>query len=434
MARKTERGICELYESDPERADWVVFGRRAESGRRGFLKGAGLASMAALVGGTLPFHRHMPAGLIPAALADTTAAFEIEGKDGLSVLNDRPLNAETPAHLLDDAVTPTARHFIRNNGVPPEDVDPAAWRLTVDGEVDTPLELSIEDLKGQFEVVTLQLQIECGGNGRAAFNPPASGNQWTVGAAGCSNWTGVRYADVLQAAGVRDSAVYTGHYGADAHLSGDPEKSPLSRGVPIQKAMDPNCLIAFEMNGAPLHPMNGAPLRTVCPGWPGSCSQKWLTRIWVRDQVHDGEKMTGTSYRVPAYNVAPGTEVPDEDYEIIESLPVKSLITFPATQAEIGGLATEVRGHAWAGDRAVSAVDLSIDFGASWQAAVLDPPANPFAWQNWRADLAFPAAGYFEVWARATDDAGVMQPFAINWNPKGYANNVMHRIALTMRA
>jgi DMSO/TMAO reductase YedYZ molybdopterin-dependent catalytic subunit len=204
--------------------------------------------------------------------------------------------------------------------------------------------------------------------------------------------------------------------------------------VPIQKAMDPNCLIAFEMNGAPLHPMNGAPLRTVCPGWPGSCSQKWLTRIWVRDQVHDGEKMTGTSYRVPAYNVAPGTEVPDEDYEIIESLPVKSLITFPATQAEIGGLATEVRGHAWAGDRAVSAVDLSIDFGASWQAAVLDPPANPFAWQNWRADLAFPAAGYFEVWARATDDAGVMQPFAINWNPKGYANNVMHRIALTMRA
>jgi DMSO/TMAO reductase YedYZ molybdopterin-dependent catalytic subunit len=393
MARKTERGICELYESDPERADWVVFGRRAESGRRGFLKGAGLASMAALVGGTLPFHRHMPAGLIPAALADTTAAFEIEGKDGLSVLNDRPLNAETPAHLLDDAVTPTARHFIRNNGVPPEDVDPAAWRLTVDGEVDTPLELSIEDLKGQFEVVTLQLQIECGGNGRAAFNPPASGNQWTVGAVGCSNWTGVRYADVLQAAGVRDSAVYTGHYGADAHLSGDPEKSPLSRGVPIQKAMDPNCLIAFEMNGAPLHPMNGAPLRTVCPGWPGSCSQKWLTRIWVRDQVHDGEKMTGTSYRVPAYNVAPGTEVPDEDYEIIESLPVKSLITFPATQAEIGGLATEVRGHAWAGDRAVSAVELSIDFGASWQAAVLDPPANPFAWQNWRADLAFPAAG-----------------------------------------
>jgi DMSO/TMAO reductase YedYZ molybdopterin-dependent catalytic subunit len=390
--------------------------------------------MAALVGGTLPFHRHMPAGLIPAALADTTAAFEIEGKDGLSVLNDRPLNAETPAHLLDDAVTPTARHFIRNNGVPPEDVDPAAWRLTVDGEVDTPLELSIEDLKGQFEVVTLQLQIECGGNGRAAFNPPASGNQWTVGAVGCSNWTGVRYADVLQAAGVRDSAVYTGHYGADAHLSGDPEKSPLSRGVPIQKAMDPNCLIAFEMNGAPLHPMNGAPLRTVCPGWPGSCSQKWLTRIWVRDQVHDGEKMTGTSYRVPAYNVAPGTEVPDEDYEIIESLPVKSLITFPATQAEIGGLATEVRGHVWAGDQAVSAVDLSIDFGASWQAAVLDPPANPFAWQNWRADLAFPAAGYFEVWARATDDAGVMQPFAINWNPKGYANNVMHRIALTMRA
>ena len=93
----------------------------------------------------------------------------------------------------------------------------------------------------------------------------------------------MRYADVLAAAGVKDNAVYTGHYGADGHLSGDPEKLPISRGVPIKKALDPNCLIAFEMNGEPIHPMNGAPLRTVCPGWPGSTSQKWLKRIQVRD-------------------------------------------------------------------------------------------------------------------------------------------------------
>ncbi len=427
-----ERGLCELYEDDAERADWLLFGRKAGAGRRGFLKGAGLASMAAAVGATIPFHRNMPAGLIPSALADDLSDFKIDGKDGLSVLNDRPLNAETPAHLLDDPITPTARHFVRNNGVPPDNMDAEGWMLTVDGEVGTPLELSIDDLKNQFDVVTMALQVECGGNGRAAFNPPAKGNQWTVGAVACAEWTGVRYADVLKAAGIKDSAVYTGHIGADTHLSGDPEKLPISRGVPIAKAMDPNCLIAFEMNGAPLHPMNGAPLRTVCPGWPGSCSQKWLKRIWVRDQVHDGPKMTGTSYRVPDYNVAPGTDVPKEDFQIIESMPVKSLITFPETGTSISGLSSEVRGHAWAGDSKVMALDISIDFGATWQAAELDDPVNAYAWQNWRADVALPAAGYFEVWARATDDAGVMQPFAINWNPKGYLNNTMHRIGLTV--
>lgn len=432
MAKKQERGLCELYQTDAESADWQVFGRRSGADRRGFLKGAGLASMAALVGASIPFHRNMPAGLIPSALADEQSGFKIDGKDGLSVLNDRPLNAETPAHLLDDAVTPTARHFIRNNGVPPEDVDPASWTLTIDGEVENSLELTIEQMKEQFEVVTLQLQIECGGNGRAAFNPPAKGNQWTVGAVACSEWTGVRYADVLKAAGVKDGAVYTAHFGADGHLSGDPDKLPISRGVPIAKAMDPNCLIAFAMNGEPIHPMNGAPLRTVCPGWPGSTSQKWLRRIQIRDIVHDGPKMTGTSYRVPAYNVAPGTDVPKEDWVIIESMPVKSIITFPETNSAISGLATEVRGHAWAGDNAVRSLDISIDFGATWQPATLDAPANPFAWQNWETDVTFPEAGYYEIWARATDDQGRAQPFAINWNGKGYLNNTMHRIALTV--
>jgi DMSO/TMAO reductase YedYZ molybdopterin-dependent catalytic subunit len=434
MGKKIERGLCELYAEAAERADRVVFGRVAEGGRRGFLRGAGLAGMGAILGASIPFHRNMPAGLIPAALADEAKDFAIEGKDGLIVLNDRPMNAETPAHLLDDPVTPTERHFIRNNGNLPERIDAASWKLTVDGEVENALELTIDDLRNDFEVVTLQLQLECGGNGRAGFNPPASGNQWTVGAVGCAEWTGVRYADLLKAAGLRQSAVYTGHYGADEHLSGDPEKEAISRGVPIAKAMNPYSLIAFEMNGEPIHPMNGAPLRAVVPGWPGSASQKWLTRIWVRDRQHDGAKMTGDSYRVPRYPVAPGTEVPEADFVIIESMPVKSLITHPQSNAEIGGLATEVRGHAWAGDREVQAVDVSIDFGATWQRADLDPPVNPYAWQNWRAQVWLPEPGYYEIWARAMDDRGTMQPFAIAWNPKGYLNNSMHRIALVAGA
>jgi DMSO/TMAO reductase YedYZ molybdopterin-dependent catalytic subunit len=427
---KKEVDLFELYAEDPEKADRVVFGRVANPDRRGFLKGAGLATMAAALGGYIPFHRNMPAGFIPAAMAEEP--FTIEGKDGLTILNDRPVNAECPAHLLDDEITPTNRLFVRNNGIPPEAMAPDSWTLTVDGEVDQPMELSIAELKEKFEVVTLQLQLECGGNGRSFFDPKARGNQWTVGAVGACEWTGVRLSDVIKAAGVQNSAVYTAHYGADAHLSGDPEKLPISRGVPIKKALEPHNLIAFEQNGAPIHPMNGAPLRLVVPGWPGSCSHKWLTRIQLRDQVHDGPKMTGKSYRVPEYPVAPGEEVPEEAFEIMKSMPIKSLITYPQSGVEVAEAdpTLQVRGHAWAGDNKVTSVDLSIDFGATWIKADLRDPANPYAWQHFAADVKFPMKGYYEVWARATDDAGRMQPFAIAWNPKGYLNNSMHRIAV----
>jgi DMSO/TMAO reductase YedYZ molybdopterin-dependent catalytic subunit len=401
-------------------------GPQPSEGRRRFLKGAGLASVATAVGMAIPFHRNLPSGFIPAAYAQGNM---LDGKDGLTLLNDRPVNAETPPEFLDDAITPTTRHFIRNNGLVPDDTSAEGWMLTIDGLVDNPMELSIADLKSRFEVVTMALTIECGGNGRAFFDPPASGNQWTYGAVACSEWTGVRLKDVLAAAGVQSGVVYTAHYGADAHLSGDPAKLPISRGVPIDKALTDNVLIAFEMNGTALHPMNGAPLRLVVPGWPGSCSQKWLRRIELRDVVHDGPKMTGTSYRVPAYPVAAGTEVPKEDFVIIERMPVKSLVTFPANGAT-SGMSTEVRGHAWSGDRSIDRVDISIDFGATWQQAELDAPVNDGAWQNWRSNVTFPEAGYYEVWARAIDSAGVSQPFAIDWNPKGYLNNTMHRVGL----
>jgi len=389
--------------------------------RRRFLGSAGLFSAAAILGASVPLQMTSTRALAQAGA--------IDGKDGLRMLNDRPVNAETPAHLLDDPITPTSRHFIRNNGLEPLEVDADTWTLTVDGFVDNPLELSIADMRERFDVVTMALLIECGGNGRAYFDPPASGNQWTVGAVACSEWTGVRLKDVLEAAGVQSNVIYTAHYGADEHLSGDPDRLPISRGLPLDKAMTDNVLIAFEQNGASLHLMNGAPLRLVVPGWPGSCSQKWLTRIELRDQVHDGPKMGGQSYRVPAYSVAPGQEVPEEDFVIIERMPVKSLITHPADGAEIGG-ETQVRGHAWSGDRWIRQVDISTDFGTTWHTADLDAPANDGAWQNFRLDVSLPEAGYYEIWARATDDEGEMQPFAIDWNPKGYLNNTMHKVAV----
>lgn len=432
MPQKSPTPITEFYANHPdgpEGADRALYGRETFADRRGFLKKSGLAALGVLLGNSIPFHRNMPAGLIPVALAEASI---IDGKDGLSLLNDRPLNAETPAHLLDDDITPTERHFVRNNGLPPLGMDAANWQLTVDGLVNTPLSLSIEDLRSRFEVVTKRLVIECGGNGRASFNPPARGNQWTYGAVGCSEWTGVRLADVLNAAGVDERAIYTAHEGADMHLSGNPEKMPISRGVPIQKAFDPNNLIAFGQNGGDIHPMNGAPLRLVVPGWPGSCSQKWLTRIWLRDQVHDGPKMTGTSYRVPKYPVAPGTKVTNSDFQIIEAMPVKSLITAPETGATPSERTFEVRGHAWAGDDTIKAVDISYDFGATWVSTDVAEPANGGAWQRWRKTITLPQAGYYEIWARATDSTGRMQPFAIDWNPKGYLNNSFHRIAVTV--
>lgn len=425
------KGLHEQYENDAEAADRAVFGRKAHSDRRGFLRGAGLAGMATLLGvSAIPYHRNYPQGLIPAAMADTAEPLTITDKDGLVILNDRPVNAETPPHLLDDEVTPTDRHFVRNNGVPPVNVDAANWKLTLGGLIDKPMTLSIDDLKTKFEVVTRNLVIECGGNGRAFFEPSAKGNQWTYGAVACASWTGVRLADVLKAAGVKSSAVYTAHYSADAHLSGKPGKLPISRGVPIEKALRDDNLIAFAMNGKAIHPMNGAPLRLVVPGWPGSCSQKWLTRIELRDQIHDGPKMTGKAYRVPNRPVAPGEKVSEEDFKIIERMPVKSLITYPQNGVELKGDSLEVRGSAWSGDRTVQSVELSIDFGATWLKAELASPANPSAWQRFSATIKFPQVGYYEVWAKAIDDQGVSQPFGVAWNPKGYLNNSMHRVAV----
>ncbi len=433
MSKEITRGLHELYREDPARADWLVFGRRSHRlSRRGFL--AGLGSMSAVLGAEIVFGRYMPTGLIPAALAEEAAAFRIEGKHpGLVILNDRPVNAETPAHLLDDEVTPADRLFVRNNGIPPASVDLDSWTLAIDGEsVEKPLALTLAELKSGFQQHTLQLTLECGGNGRSEYDPPARGNQWTTGAVGCPAWTGVRLADVLQTAGVKSDAVYIGYYGADTHLSGNPDKVPISRGVPMAKALEPETLIAWAINGEELPVMNGYPLRLVVGGWPASTSGKWLRRISVRNRVHDGPKMGGYAYRVPCEPVAPGAQVPEEDMCIIESMPVKSLLTYPKSglvHALDKPLA--VRGHAWAGDLAVARVDLSLDFGQTWQAAELKPPANRLAWQRFSSTLRFPRAGYYEVWARATDQQGRAQPMVVpGWNPKGYLNNACHRIAV----
>jgi DMSO/TMAO reductase YedYZ molybdopterin-dependent catalytic subunit len=274
--------------------------------------------------------------------------------------------------------------------------------------------------------------LECGGNGRSFFTPQARGNQWTNGGAGCAEWTGVRLVDVLQAAGVKPSAVFTGHYGADRSLA-DAGKDTISRGVPLKKAMDASNLIVFAMNGQPLSNIHGGPVRLVIPGWPGSVSSKWFTRIFVRHKVHDGPGMGGTSYRVAINPMIPGDKPDEKNFRDLESMPVRSIITSPMNGTSFGKEVREVslRGAAWAGDLTVQRVDVSVDFGASWSPAQLSSPKNPYDWQRWTATVKLPSEGYFEVWTRATDSRGIMQPHvAGNWNPQGYGGNPMHRVAI----
>jgi DMSO/TMAO reductase YedYZ molybdopterin-dependent catalytic subunit len=405
--------------------------------RRRFLSASGSGFFSTALGMSIPFARFMPAGLVPVALAEPTQESVIPHKPGLRLLNDRPINAETPAHLLDDAITPAARMFVRNNGIPPTMTPEQAtdWTLSIGGEsCERPMQFSLGELKASFQHHTYQLQLECGGNGRSEYSPPARGNQWTTGAISCAQWTGVRLRDVLQHCGIKDDAVYIGYLAADTHLSGDPNKAPISRGVPMSKALEDETLIAWAMNGEDLPPLHGYPLRLICGGWPASASGKWLREIRVRDRVHDGAKMTGKAYRVPCEPVAPGTTVADADMCIIESMPVKSLITLP--RSGIRHKITDplqLRGHAWAGDHSVSAMAVSTDFGATWQSCQLQPPANRLAWQHWSAEIRFPQTGYYEVWARATDDQGRCQPMVVpGWNPKGYLNNAAHRIAVAV--
>lgn len=375
----------------------------------------------------------MPMDYLPVGL-DTNDPFKLFNKDKeMTVLNDKPWNIEAKAHLLNDAVTPNKYMFIRNNGLIPKNIDASSWKLTIDGEaVKSAKTFTLQELKTAFPKVSYQLTLECGGNGRSEFNPPAKGNQWTVGAVSCARWSGVRLKDVLEAVGITSKAVYIGYHAADEHLSGDPKKEPISRGVPIEKAMQEETILAYEMNGAPIPLAHGFPLRLVCGGWPASASGKWIERISVRDRVHDGAKMGGTSYRVPCETVAPGSEVAEENMCIIESMPVKSLITYPKSGALVAlGRTITINGHAWAGELAVQRVQYSLDFGSSWQDCKLEKPVNRLAWQHFKTEVSFSKKGYYEIWAKATDSQGKSQPMVLpGWNPKGYLNNACHRIAI----
>lgn len=349
-------------------------------------------------------------------------------KPGLHIHDDAALNAEPGLDLLADPITPVDTFFIRNNGSVPEIADEADWTLTIDGEVERPTVWTLAALRDRFEMVTLTAVLECAGNGRSQFSPATDGLPWRLGAVGCARWTGVRLADVLAECGVRASAVYTGQYAPDRLIS-DPARPALSRGLPIAKALSPETLIAFAMNGEPLPRLHGGPLRIVAPGFPGSAWQKWLDRIELRSSEHDGEKMGGTNYRLPIAPVAPGEPLDPARFAVITDMPVKSLITAPLEGFAVPvGAMMEVSGFAWSGATPLADVRVSCDGGESWREAVLDQGEGRYAWRRFSTAFAIERAGPIAVLAQARDAQGQVQPLEIVWNPRGYCNNQVQRV------
>jgi len=364
---------------------------------------------------------------------DAQRALVAAEKPELRILPTGELNAETPAHLLDDDITPVRRLFARNTGTMPMPTaaEFGAWTLAIDGRVRSPQQWTMSDLQNEFERVTRIAVLECAGNGRAFFPEPAGTVLWNHGAAGCAAWTGVRLADLLRRCALAPDAVYTGHHSPDMRLDG---RGPaLSRGLPIAKALAPETLVAWAINGAPIPPLHGGPLRVVAPGFPGSAWQKWITRIEIRDREHDGERMLNLHYRLPRGPVRPlraGERYDETLFEVITDIPLRAVITAPADGFTAAtGAPLAVRGHAWSGHVPLATVELSCDGARSWHAATLGPLPDTFAWRRFSATLPPPATGAIELIARASDAQGRTQPLdSVAWNPRGYCNNTVHRV------
>jgi sulfite oxidase len=340
------------------------------------------------------------------------------GKDGLTRLSARPPDYETPVALLDSFITPVPRFYVRSHLPVPTSLDAQAWKLTVAGAVATPLSLSVADLRA-LPAVTVTVTLECAGNGRAFFSPPVAGIQWKKGAVGTARWTGARLADVLEKAGATSTARFVHMQGADQPLGTMPA---FVRQVPIDKAMHPDTVIAYEMNGQPIPPVHGFPLRAIVPGWEGAYAMKWLTSLRVSEQETDSF-WVATGYRYPVKRVAPGAAVDARDTAPLTGLVVKSLITTPLEGAALGTGTIPVAGFAWAGETDIAAVDISTDSGATWKPARLVGEQQRYAWRRFESTFEATRPESYLILSRATDARGVVQPAVSHWNPSGYLWN-----------
>ena len=349
----------------------------------------------------------------------------LSAADKMIVRSPQPADLEMPLDGFTEWITPIDRFFVRCHTITPR-VNLSDWSLKIDGVVDRPLTLTLEDIK-KLPRVEMVSVLECAGNGRAFYQPRVAGTQWEYGSVGNGRWAGVRLRDVLQKAGVKDTAKVVLCDGADVPLGKMPD---FQRTLPLAKALDPDTLLAYEMNGQPLPVEHGFPLRVIAPGWAGDSWVKWLQHIEVLDHEFDGFWMT-TAYRHPPNHVAPGTAVDPKDMVPVTDLNVKSVIATPNAWARPGRV--RVQGTAWSNGAPVTKVEISTDAGKSWKPAKLTGKPSRYGWRLWQHDWQA-GEGQYTLISRATNATGQTQPLAEEWNPSGYLWNVAQPTPLTVSA
>jgi DMSO/TMAO reductase YedYZ molybdopterin-dependent catalytic subunit len=315
-----------------------------------------------------------------------------------------PLNLEGPFTALRERVTPTEEFYVRCHFPVPE-MDALDFRLTLEGAVDRPLSLSLQDLAA-LPAVTRAATLECAGNGRSFLDPPAEGVQWQLGAVGTAEWTGVRLSDVLRSARLRPDAVELVLEGADR---GNPQREPAppgeiayARSVPVNDAEQ--VLLAWAMNGEPLAREHGFPLRAIVSGHYAMASVKWLTRIRAATEPYQGYFQTA-DYAWWDESAQPPVRRP------LRAMQRKASIAWPPNGAVVeAGTTVTIAGAAWSGGPEIVAVDVSTDGGASWAAAELLDPAEHGVWRRWRFAWRVGRAGEHTLLARARDAEGKTQP------------------------
>jgi len=341
-----------------------------------------------------------------------------------------PLNAESPPEVLGAAMqTPLDAFYMRNHGPVPK-LDASTWRLRVGGDVDCELELSLDKLQERFPPRELTATLQCAGNRRAgliAVRDIPGEVPWRGGATGTASWRGVALRDVLAVAGLGSEAKYVAFLGADVSEEADPPQ-PFGASIPRHKAMAGEVLLAWQMNGRPLTPLHGAPLRVVVPGYIGARSVKWVTEITARAEPSENY-FQASAYRLLTPELDPDLAPPGSGVAL-GAIAVNADILSPADGSTVAAGPVEIIGYAFAGgDRHIVRVDVSDDGGARWrQAELIDPPA-PWAWRRWRVTFTLPR-GRHQIVARAWDSAAATQPERAEhvWNPKGYANNAWPRV------
>lgn len=335
-------------------------------------------------------------------------------------------NHGMPLEALQHDLTPIGLHYLLIHYDIPV-VDVGSWRLSVGGEVRRPLKLSLEDLLKR-PAVTAPVTMECAGNGRARLRPRAVSQPWLFEAVGNAAWTGVPLAPLLAEAGLTDDAVELVFTGLDRGVEGDIEQS-YERSLTVAEARQDGVMLAYAINGQPLPPQHGFPLRLLVPGWYGMTSVKWLTLITAVSEPFTGYQQA-RAYRL--------RQDPDDDGEPLRRIAVRSLLVPPGIpdfltrRRFLSAGPSELRGRAWSGHGAITAVDVSVDGGTTWQQATVGAAAGPHAWQawSWTWDA---QPGSYEVCCRATDAAGNTQPLTPEWNLGGYAVNAVQRTPVEVR-